>query len=144
MNSAPEPNLSIVLLYFMQEELQHTKRARRVPERVSYFVFQNQEQLGPLTFAQLQGFYRSGHIHDDALYIQEGAQEWRPLAEIRERLALVKKNAQESRDERGQRLRERKAQRQKVVFKQTLLILLLLLLMILAVAALFFFIGKMV
>ncbi len=128
----------------MQEELQITKRRRQQPVRVSYFVLQDGEQMGPMTLAQLQGFYRSGHVKECALYWQEGMQEWMPLDHIKERLALTRKSSAEARDAKLLRLRERTERKRKEAFKQTMIFVVFLLLLMAAVAVIFFFLGQVV
>jgi hypothetical protein len=47
-----------------------------------YYIAVGTEQKGPYTFSQLQNMWRSGAITADALYCQQGFDEWVPISSL--------------------------------------------------------------
>jgi hypothetical protein len=53
---------------------------------VSYFVHQNGQTYGPYPIDQLRAIWSEGRVAADALFCEEGVEQWRHIAELRSRL----------------------------------------------------------
>ena len=53
-----------------------------------YYLLQDNEQRGPFTLNQLRTLWRSGKITGETLYSQPGFEEWMPLSDLAEWLAV--------------------------------------------------------
>lgn len=115
-----------------------------MPSPVSYFVMQGDEQFGPMTLAQLQGYFRSGQFTGESTYWTEGMDDWRPLSEISSQLGLKRRGEKESREEQSARQREKRARDSKKALRQTAFIVLALFLLIAIIATVFYFLGQLI
>ncbi len=53
---------------------------------MSYFIYQESETYGPYPLEQLRALWAEGRVQTGALFCEEGAEEWRDIAELRSRL----------------------------------------------------------
>jgi hypothetical protein len=51
-------------------------------EASEYYLFLNEQQLGPYTVGQLRSMWQAGTVTSQTQYCYEGAESWRPLSEL--------------------------------------------------------------
>lgn len=126
----------------MREEISsHRRGYREIPQAAEYYVSQGEDQFGPMTLAQVQGFFRAGEFHAESYYWHAGMDDWRRLEEIRETLEGIRVTPEESREARRQRRKDERRRERKAALRQMGLIVAVLLILIAAVAGLFYFLG---